>query len=228
MNIGTLIRTAVDVAEEVAVVPDAAKPAYTPVRGSDNCSALTFVGMTTDKVWNDYSTEVLNYFALRVNETALAEDLRQEVFLKVHRGLPQLEDDEKLAHWLSVIVRNVMADHWKKTRIPDPTPDSVSLEGEGKELAFRTMAERCVNGMIRSLPEKYARPLILSDLDGLKQREVAERLHLSLSGAKSRVQRGRQLLRKAIDQCCRVELNARNEFVDAHCMSATCTDCAGD
>ena len=70
--------------------------------------------------------------------------------------------------------------------------------------------------MIRTLPARYAEALLLTDIDGLTQAAAAERLGLSLSGMKSRVQRGRRLLKQTLLRCCAVELDRRGGVVDSY------------
>ena len=81
--------------------------------------------------------------------------------------------------------------------------------------------------MIRQLPEKYRQAVQWSDLDGLPQQEVADRLGLSLSGAKSRIQRGRALLKDVLDQCCSFEFDRRGNVTDCDPKPdrAVCRDC---
>lgn len=179
------------------------------------------VNMSTDIVWNEFSSQVLDYFLSRVGDRQQAEDLRQEVFLKIHSNISRLRQHENLGHWISVIMRNTLVDHWKQRPGESLRPELLS-EGDENTQSPGRMVEKCIREMIGRLPEKYAQPLSMSDLEGVKQKEVAGRLNLSLSGAKSRIQRGRELLRETIQGCCRVELNARNEIVDYDCVMDTC------
>ena len=72
----------------------------------------------------------------------------------------------------------------------------------------------CVAPMIAALPEKYRDALIMTDLNGMTQQEAANRLGVSLSGAKSRVQRGRKQIKDMLLACCRVELDRLGGVVD--------------
>jgi RNA polymerase sigma-70 factor (ECF subfamily) len=68
--------------------------------------------------------------------------------------------------------------------------------------------------MIRELPEKYREAVQLAEIEGLPQQEIANRLSLTLSGAKSRVQRGRVLLKEVLDQCCTFHVDRRGNVMD--------------
>lgn len=224
METTTLAATTTVVADValVAAIQVAAKGLV----GPSNALPL-FSDMTTDEVWNTYSHEVLTYFKVRLHgDQQLAEDLRQEVFVRVHQHLPSLNEADKWQHWLHVVMRNVLNDHWKSQyRLKERDSEVIPSTSEEDDSTSKLIAETCVSNMIETLSEKYAEPLRLSDLEGVPQREIADRLGISWSGAKSRVQRGRQLLKDAILGCCRIELNHRNELVDAACSNPECVVC---
>ncbi len=175
--------------------------------------------MSTEEVWNQYGEDVLGYFSRKTNDPELASDLRQEVFLRVHQRLGSLREHQKTAHWLSAISRNVLVDHWKQK---GRERSSVLLPKEHEDGSLHRMADVCIQNMIKTLPEKYAGPLAMGDLEGVKQQQIAEQYQITLSGAKSRIQRGRVMLKEAIQNCCKVELNKRNELVDADCVHDDC------
>ncbi len=67
--------------------------------------------MSTEEVWDEYSFTVLRYFESKVNSISVAEDLRQDVFIRVHGNLDKLEEEQKVQNWLSVVSRNVLIDY---------------------------------------------------------------------------------------------------------------------
>lgn len=77
------------------------------------------------------------------------------------------------------------------------------------EADYITELASCLQPLIADLPETYRLPRVLSEIEGLTQKEVAARLGLSLSGAKSRVQRGREKLRQRLLECCDIETGRR-------------------
>jgi len=183
---------------------------------------LYFYNMSTEEVWDEYSFTVLRYFESKVNSISVAEDLRQDVFIRVHGNLDKLEEEQKVQNWLSVVSRNVLIDYWKTLgKARENATDQVQTESD----FFGEAATQCVTNMIAEMPSEYGEPLQLSEIEGMKQKDVAKRLGLSISGAKSRIQRGRKLLRKSITTCCHIELNRRNELVDGECRNSNC-DCS--
>jgi RNA polymerase sigma-70 factor, ECF subfamily len=191
------------------------------IRGSFGCPIFADL-MTTEQIWTAYSAGLLKYFKAKTRDASLAEDLRQEVFLRVHSRLGSLREEQRAQHWLSAIAHNVLADHWKT----DKRKKDLRLESPRDDDSQGELAESCVRNMIDTLPEQYALPLRMSDIEGMKQQEIAERLSLNLSATKSRIQRGREKLRSAIVSCCHVELNKRGEIVDSKCSNGHCSQCA--
>ncbi|MCI0747293.1 MAG: RNA polymerase sigma factor SigZ, partial [Verrucomicrobia subdivision 3 bacterium] len=149
----------------------------------------------------------------------------QDVFVKIHGRLDQLEDPTKLQSWLYLIARNAIIDHYRTrkqtTEVPESLPAETPEDGaemEGLKAAFRRM--------LYSLPEPYRDALVLTEFEGLTQKELAERLGISLSGAKSRVQRGREQLKKMLFDCCRFEFDRRGRVIDcAPRAMDSCEEC---
>jgi RNA polymerase sigma-70 factor (ECF subfamily) len=81
--------------------------------------------------------------------------------------------------------------------------------------------------MVTALPGPYREALLLTEYAGLTQQELAVRAGISLSGAKSRVQRGRERLKQLLLDCCHVELDRRGGIIDyrPNCAGCSCDDC---
>lgn len=153
--------------------------------------------MTATDLWSEFRTAVAGFFARRGVPSSDVDDLVQEVFLRVHRGLGSLEDDRRVAGWLFTIARNVLRD-----RLRRPSDEKRwALSGESIDDGLR----ECVVSMVDSLDEPYRSALHAVELDGESQADAARRLGLSHAGMKSRVQRGRAKLRELFDACCEVE-----------------------
>lgn len=168
-----------------------------------------------DAIWLEYHDRIRHFIGRRVDNLAEVDDLCQEVFLKVYKNLPQLVDSEKLAGWLFRITRNIIHDYYRAKRGQLPLDDSPQLAGENLSVeTARRELEGCFLPMIDNLPETYRQAVRLSEIDGLTQAAVAERLHIGLPAAKSRVQRGRRLIRDMMESCCRVEFDHRGHLVD--------------
>ena len=173
------------------------------------------MALSTQQIWEDFRAPLRSFIRRRVGDDHVADDLLQEAFLKIHNGIGSLNDDQRLTAWLYQIARNIITDHFRKRPLEalDATniaehPAVTDDDGRGHELAA------CLGRMVGQLPEKYREAIELAELEDSTQSQVAARLGLSLSGAKSRVQRGRKQLKKMLLSCCDVEFDSRRRVLD--------------
>ncbi len=161
----------------------------------------------TDQVWRDFHAQLRRYIKARIGNQADAEDILQEVFLRVHRRLDSLRAEENLRAWVFRVARNAVIDHLRRRRPDGP--------GEAVEAASRSDVREenshdltpCLDPLMEQLPQSYRQTLQLTDLGGLTQKAAADALSLSLSGMKSRVQRGREKLKLLLEDCCDIEVD---------------------
>ena len=170
----------------------------------------------SDAVWSQLSGDLRRFIRRRVADDHVADDLLQETFLRIHRSIDTLTAADRLAAWVYRIARNVVHDHYRTT-----LRDTVALadddpvaEDEDRLSGLRCQAGVWLEEMIRQLPDKHRDAVQLSEIEGLSQQEVADRLGLSLSGAKSRIQRGRSMLKDTLDRCCTFEYDRRGNVMD--------------
>jgi RNA polymerase sigma-70 factor (ECF subfamily) len=156
----------------------------------------------------------------RLANGADAEDVVQEVLLRVFRGTSQLRDSDRFGSWLAATVRNSVADQLRaRQRHPVvPAADQAPVDSAGEREEPDDAARRALAGILRPfaerLPAIYREVITLSELDELPHAEIARRLSISVSGVKSRVQRGREQLHKMLTDCCNISLDARGGIVD--------------
>lgn len=155
-----------------------------------------------------------------------AEDVLQDVFLKVHTNLASLQHHDRLESWIYQITRNAIHDYYRRDRrlsAPnlDEQPGLVTDDGDQAMAALAT----CLKPLMQTLPETYRQALELTTYQGLTQREVAEALGLSTPGAKSRVQRARRVLKEKLLECCNLEFDHRGEVTDYRPKRAACANC---
>lgn len=175
---------------------------------------LTLAESSRARTWQTYRAELFRFVLARVGEPALADDIVHDVLLKAFAHMEALEDPGKLRAWLYRIARNAIVDHYRSQRPSEPLPVDLANEDEGEAARAEQELARCLAPFLEGLPEPYRRALTLAEIEGLPQREIAEREGVSLSGAKSRVQRARHMLRDALLACCRIELDQRGVVVD--------------
>lgn len=176
-----------------------------------------------EHIWKKFSAKLKGYIAGQVNDDMLAEDLLQEVFLKIHKNLETLKDAGKLQSWIYQIARNTITDHYRQRRIHGELSEELPDAGDeaSPESAEQRLA-RGLKGMVELLPSPYREALWLTDYQGMTQVELAKKLGISVSGAKSRVQRARAMLKDLFFQCCHFEFDRRGTVIDYHPKSCCC------
>lgn len=148
-------------------------------------------------VWNEISTELRNFVYRKVKDHDVANDIVQDVFLKVQSKITQLRETEKIAGWIFQITRHTITDYF---RTKSKTLMVAELQWDNDAQDLNDCVAFCLNKLMYTLPEKYSEALVLTEMENLSQTALAERLGISYSGAKSRVQRARQMLKDKLHE----------------------------
>jgi RNA polymerase sigma-70 factor (ECF subfamily) len=194
----------------------------------------------TEQLWSAFGERLRAFIRHRVESDADADDILQEVFLRIHRHADTVARQERLVSWLFQVTRNAIADYYRapvrRRELPSGAPSDleeaeirawVSVEGGDVEsLEAQRELAACLRPMIDQLPPRYRAAVTLVDLEGVLQKEAAARSGVSLSGMKSRVQRGRQALEQLLHDCCRIELDAGGRITDYQSRGPGCGPCA--
>lgn len=174
-----------------------------------------------DLPWQELHGNLRAFIGRRVRNQADVDDLVQRVLLQILKGLGSLRDAERLHAWVYRTARNVIVDHYRSSTgrreasgdAEDlAAADAPDLSFDDESVALQELAT-CLTPMLRQLQPTYREAVTLTDLEGITQAEAAERVGVSLSGMKSRVQRGRRQLKAVLEACCRVDLDHRGSIV---------------
>ena len=176
----------------------------------------------TETLWRDMNTTLKRFIARRVTDENTTEDILQDVFLRIHARADTLRDSTKLESWIFQIARNAIIDYYRSHKQEQELADGIAVEESDDDELLNKLAP-CVRGMIEDLPAKYREALLLTEYEGLSQIELAERLGISFSGAKSRVQRAREQLKATLLQCCHFELDRFGKILDYYPRHPCCT-----
>jgi RNA polymerase sigma-70 factor (ECF subfamily) len=183
------------------------------------------------QIFKDYQPRILRYLT-RLTGKYEAEDLSQDVFIKVERGLKNFRGESKLSTWIYRIATNTAIDSMRSpsykykmnegiTSEPDQkdnldTEDKDMFTGEKTESTDQQYVREemisCIRNYIENLPENYKTVVILSELEGVKNKEIAEILDLSLETVKIRLHRARAQLKKKLESNCSFYRNEQNEL----------------
>lgn len=180
--------------------------------------------LSLEVLFDQFGSALLGFVRQRIADPSLAEDLTQEIWLKVHERLPTLRDSGKLESWLYRIARNTLIDHARRSRPAEELPENLATDTPEPELPDLRPA---LLRFLDQLPTEDREALRLTEYEGLTQKQLAEHLGVSLSGAKSRVQRARARLGRLLDQCCRFEFDRRGRVIEAipHPATTSCSSC---
>ncbi len=173
--------------------------------------------LANDHAWRELEGRLRPFVARRVRDQADVDDVIQEVFVRIQRALGSLRDEQRFGPWVYQITRSAVIDHLRSAaRRPNPTGAAPTLEHPTDDLdpgAIEQEVARYATFFIAMLPSPYREALTLTELEGMTQKEASRMLGISLSGMKSRVQRGRQKLRAALEDCCHIALDARKRVI---------------
>ncbi|MGH3148764.1 MAG: RNA polymerase sigma factor SigZ [Rubrobacter sp.] len=168
-----------------------------------------------EEVYERFDAGLRGFVSARVRDPDAAEDVLQDVYLKIHARIDTLEDEDKVGAWVYRVARNAVTDHYRAKRLFSElgdVPDEPAHDVEQRELDERL--KETVSGMLDGLPPDHREALYLTEYEGLTQKQLAQRLGISLSGAKSRVQRARTRLKTLLLACCHFELDALGRVID--------------
>lgn len=184
---------------------------------------------TLETLWNQMHIQLHRFILSRVADEADADDLLQEVFVRIHANLDSVRDMQRLESWIYQIARNCITDYYRARRRLTPL-EGLEIENSlVADLPEEPTAEEelapALREVVEALPERYRQALILTEYEGLSQKQMAERLGISFSGAKSRVQRAREKVLDALLACCHFEFDARGMVC---CYRSRCCCCAGE
>jgi RNA polymerase sigma-70 factor (ECF subfamily) len=154
-----------------------------------------------------------------------ADDLLQDVFIKIHTQIDSLKEETKLESWLYQITRNTIIDHYRSKRTTEQLPNWLRHPQPEEQETVSKELLLCLAPMINELPEKYRSAISLYEIENKTQKEIAEQEGISLSGAKSRVQRGRVLLTAIMHDCCQFETSTDNHVISYQKKEKDCKFC---
>lgn len=168
--------------------------------------------------WRDIEAQLRPWIARRVTSPSDVDDVVQDVFVRMHRGLADLQDGQSFGGWVYRVAAHAVSDH-QRARSRHPLPRSaddaapeVPLEPLEEDLGGELTA--CVAMFVARLPSPYREAITLTELEGMTQAQAAEMLGVSVSGMKSRVQRGRERIRRMFEACCELQIDARGRVTE--------------
>ena len=159
------------------------------------------------QIWENFDKQLRGLICTKMNNHDECLDVLQEVYLKIIKNIDRINNIENVPSYLNRLANNAVTDYYrqlnKTTVVGRDSFEGIVIIDEvtGEQDAVKNCQLECLEPGIETLPEIYKEALILSDIEGLPQKEVAEKLGITLSGAKSRVQRAREKLKEEVIKC---------------------------
>lgn len=169
-----------------------------------------------EPIWKEFYEPLKGFVARRVNNHAAVDDIVQNVFIKISEHISEIKDSQKIHAWIYQITRNTIIDYYRRQKPTEELPTDLPFIDEDDEQDLSKELSSCIRPLIEQLPDKYREAIALTELNGISQKQLSEQLGISISGAKSRVQRGREKLKELLTACCHIEADRYGNIVDYH------------
>jgi RNA polymerase sigma-70 factor (ECF subfamily) len=178
--------------------------------------------VASEQLWETFSGPLHQFIRRRVPDPHSAEDILQDVFLKIHTHIDTLRAQDRLASWIYQITRNAIADYYRAQRPIVELAETIPVAEELVDDDVIRELSPCVAAMVEELPDTYREALRLTEYQGLSQKAMSEQLGISFSGAKSRVQRARAKLKEQLLDCCHFQFDHAGRIIDYQSRSGCC------
>ncbi|WP_280239253.1 sigma-70 family RNA polymerase sigma factor [Nocardia abscessus] len=187
-----------------------------------------------DQLWRRFSDDLRAFIARRVSRREDADDILSIVFLRMAKSLDNLRDQDRLLGWMYAITRNAITDYYRsaphRRELPvDAVPENPSAgddEPDTGEAAEKELAS-CLVPMLSGLPAEQAAAVKMVDFDARTHAAAAGEVGISVSGMKSRVQRGRAALKAQLHACCQISQDRSGHVHDYQPRDGACGGAAG-
>jgi RNA polymerase sigma-70 factor (ECF subfamily) len=183
-------------------------------------------------IYTEFHQSLLSYIRSKIRSKEDAEDILQNVFIKISGNLNKLSEQEKLRSWIFTITRNSIIDYYRTNAAKQNTFLDEDLEDQLPEedsIDSTKGLNTCLTGMISSLPDEYKDIIIDSELKGIKQKDLAEKYNMTYPSMRSRVQRGRERLKQMLTNCCDIEADKHGNILSStskNNCNDSCSSCA--
>jgi RNA polymerase sigma-70 factor (ECF subfamily) len=169
--------------------------------------------MKIEDIWLEYRGALKRFLHVKVSNEADVEDLLQDILIKTYNKLDTVKTQKSVKAWLFQIANNTIIDYYRKHgRVQNATNEELPLLETSQE--GNIDLSNCISPFINALPEEHASLLTAIDLNNQSQKQYAEKLGVSYSTLKSRVQKSRSLLKQVFDDCCHFKIDKIGNVYD--------------
>jgi RNA polymerase sigma-70 factor (ECF subfamily) len=169
-------------------------------------------------IYAQFHQSLLSFIKSKINSREDAEDILQNVFIRIAKNVKNLSDEQKLQSWIYTITRNAIIDYYrtnalkKNVQLDSLIEERILVESE---VDSTKGLDQCIDTMIKLLPDEYREIIIDSELKGVKQKDLADKYGMAYPSMRSRVQRGRERLKQLFYNCCHIETDSVGNVLTA-------------
>ena len=174
--------------------------------------------LSTYEIWKKMGDEIYFFILKRVKDKNIANDVFQEVFLKIHANIGSLKQEGKLKSWAFQIVRNEIANYFNKEN------KYIDFEENKEEINEEIINYCCFDEFLNELSHPYKEVMELVYVEGKKQVEVSEILGITLANVKIRIKRAKESLKQKLQECCHYEVDKEGNLVGEPNCNCNCCE----
>jgi RNA polymerase sigma-70 factor, ECF subfamily len=189
--------------------------------------------MEVAEIYSQFHQSLLAFIRSKIRSNEDAQDILQNIFMKISANVNTLSDEEKLKSWIFTITRNTIIDYYR-TNASKKNVEVVSGIEESilDEADFDSTKglDQCVHTMIKLLPDEYRDIIVDAEINGIKQKDLAEKYDMAYPSMRSRVQRGRERLKQLFYNCCHIETDSLGNIIEVQGKTnceGPCNPCSG-
>jgi len=168
-----------------------------------------------ETIYNTYHDRLIRYIKKKVDNPHQAEDICQDVFLKIQKNIGTLKNEIKIEPWIFKIAKFTVIDFYRLKKA-DPLPNVIQSNVQTEKDIVVAQGLEAIKTIIETLPEKYALVLQLFKIQKLTAQEIATETGLSISAVKSRLLRGKAMLNEKLKACCDVQYGKNGDILDVN------------
>lgn len=167
-------------------------------------------------LYTQFHSSLLSFIRSKIRSREDAEDILQNVFVKISSNVDKLSDEQKLKSWIYTITRNTIIDYYRVNASHKKIPVDNEIEEtilDEEYLDSTKGLDQCMMSMINLLPDEYRGIIIDAELNGIKQKDLAEKYGMAYPSMRSRVQRGRERLKQLFYNCCHIQTDSLGNII---------------
>ena len=180
-----------------------------------------------EMIWSRFGQQLSELICHKTGHQDHCQDILQEVYIKLVKNVDKIEKADNVLPYIVKIANNTIVDYYRahqdtisadaaRIDLPAAADANQPREDPTSRLARSFMLE-----LIEALPPLYRQALVRTELEGISQKQLAEELGISYSGAKSRVQRAKEMVRQSILNCCNYKFDKYGNVIS--CCGSDCS-----